>query len=162
LPGLIHEVSASWHGAARFKTKSLSINRPGSRPMMSTRHGESSGATVLTSPSPSRRGASLVVSVTPDGLELVAPPIHMPDQSRKSDSVTATHATGVWTNKGRPTTDCGWMSDKCCGLNSHSCEPLKPSFSLRPAKQLKSPVKENSVPSRSSTNDSIPGWEGSP
>ena len=49
-PGLTHEGSAIWQGVLRLSTKSLSINRPGSRPIRSTRHGEAWGATAFTRP----------------------------------------------------------------------------------------------------------------
>src|SRR5579872_7256753 len=47
-PGLIHEVSSIAHGGFRFVTMFDSISRPGSLPIMITRHGDRIGAAVRT------------------------------------------------------------------------------------------------------------------
>ena len=48
LPALIHEVSAIFDGGLRLRTIFDSTSRPGSSPIMSTRHGVVTGASAST------------------------------------------------------------------------------------------------------------------
>ena len=69
LPALIHEVSAIFDGGLRFSTMFDSISRPGSSPIISTRHGLVKGVLVSTAiPGLSTRGersARMIVSPLP-------------------------------------------------------------------------------------------------
>ncbi len=48
LPALIHDVSAIFDGGFRFRIMFDSISRPGSSPIISTRHGVVTGASACT------------------------------------------------------------------------------------------------------------------